>query len=476
MIKVIKNMSLRPKTCTPVIIVVTLLLSIQLAWSGFKEELNKLNELKEKLRQERVDRVNDKVDNYNRLKSLEMKIYSLEDKLTEVQTERIGLERKLDILVTEKVELQNEYDEIDKTREDIKEFLIEGTEELKQRIREGFPYRKEERLKEVNSLCEIIKVKGLDLPQGVDGLFKILLNELLLVQNCEYYLGQIEQKKTKILKIGGIFSAYMFTDGTIGLLQKRIKKGKLDYIWRKDIKSSIKEKLRNLFHSIEEQKDRFLDLPLDVTQGTKIKKEMGGTGIVSWLLKGGPVMIPILAVCLAILVMVLERLFTFRKEHIDSDSLMGSMMELWNKGDKENAIKLCETTPGPVARMLRVGLLRHGEGKETVEQSIHEASLSELPKLEKHLSAIGVLAAVAPLLGLLGTVSGMINTFKVITYYGGGNPRLLAGGISEALITTEAGLIIAIPALLLHNYLSNKANSIATDIEKNAVRLINSLK
>jgi len=70
----------------------------------------------------------------------------------------------------------------------------------------------------------------------------------------------------------------------------------------------------------------------------------------------------------------------------------------------------------------------------------------------------------------------MINTFKVITYYGGGDPRLLAGGISEALITTEAGLIIAIPALLLHNYLSDKANKIATDIEKNAVKLINSLK
>ena len=85
------------------------------------------------------------------------------------------------------------------------------------------------------------------------------------------------------------------------------------------------------------------------------------------------------------------------------------------------------------------------------------------------------MATTAPLLGLLGTVSGMINTFRVITYHGGGDPRLLAGGISEALITTEAGLIIAVPALLLHNYLSNKADKIASDMERNAVKFVNSL-
>ena len=472
----IKKTSIRLKAYATGIIVITLLLVYpKFVCGSLGDELNKLNELKERLRQERIDRVNDKVDNYNRLKSLEMRVYSLEDELTGIQAKRMDIEKKFDILAMEKDELQNEYDEIEKMTEGIKEFLAERTEELKERIGEGFPYRKGERLKEVNLLKEIIKGKDSDLAQGVDRLFKILLNELILVESYEYYWGQIEEKKTRILKVGGIFSAYITTDGTIGLLQKRIKKGKLDYIWREDIKSSVKEKLRHLFQSIE-SKDRSLNLPLDVTQGTKIKKEIGGTGIVSWLLKGGPVMIPILAVCLAILVMVLERLFTFRKEHIDSDTLMGRMMKFWNKGDKENAIKLCETTPGPVARMLRTGLLHHEEGKNTVEQSVHEASLSELPKLEKHLSAIGVLAAVAPLLGLLGTVSGMINTFKVITYYGGGDPRLLAGGISEALITTEAGLIIAIPALLLHNYLSDKANKIATDIEKNAVKLINSLK
>ena len=471
----IKKMSTRPKACATVIIVITLLLVYpKFVCGSLEEELNRLNELKEKLRQERVDRVNDKVDNYNRLKSLEMRIYSLEDELTGVQARRIDIEKKFDILTIEKDELQDEYDEIEKMIEGIKEFLAERTEELKERIGEGFPYRKEERLKEVNSLTEIIQSKGSDLLQEVDALFKILLSEVLLVENCDYYSQEIEGKKTKIFKVGGIFSAYMSNDGTIGILQKRIKKEKLDYIWREDIKSSIKEKLRDLFQSIE-SKERSLNLPLDVIQGTKIKKEVSGTGIVSWLLKGGPVMIPILAVAIAILVMVLERLFTYRKEHIDSDTLMDNMMRLWNRGDKQSAIRLCETTPGPVARMLRTGLLHHEKGKDKVEQSVHEASLSELPKLEKHLSAIGVLAAVAPLLGLLGTVSGMINTFKVITYYGGGDPRLLAGGISEALITTEAGLIIAIPALLLHNYLSNKANRITTDIEKNAVKLINSL-
>ena len=101
--------------------------------------------------------------------------------------------------------------------------------------------------------------------------------------------------------------------------------------------------------------------------------------------------------------------------------------------------------------------------------------MHELPRLEHFLSTIGVLAAVAPLLGLLGTVTGMINTFHMITLFGSGNTGLMAGGISEALITTAAGLVIAIPLLLAHNYLSTKADGIIGDIERYSATVFNAL-
>lgn len=101
--------------------------------------------------------------------------------------------------------------------------------------------------------------------------------------------------------------------------------------------------------------------------------------------------------------------------------------------------------------------------------------MHELPRLEHFLSTIGVLAAVAPLLGLLGTVTGMINTFHMITIFGNSSPGLMAGGISQALITTATGLVIAIPVLLAHNYLSTKADGIICDIERYAATVFNAL-
>jgi len=109
------------------------------------------------------------------------------------------------------------------------------------------------------------------------------------------------------------------------------------------------------------------------------------------------------------------------------------------------------------------------------EKSIKELLLTEVPQLDKHLATLAVLAGAAPLLGLLGTVTGMIRMFEAITKFGTGDPKLLAGGISEALITTEVGLAIAIPLLLIHNFLRNRRNHIQSDMEMYAMRILNRL-
>jgi biopolymer transport protein ExbB len=123
--------------------------------------------------------------------------------------------------------------------------------------------------------------------------------------------------------------------------------------------------------------------------------------------------------------------------------------------------------------VLEAGLNARNEDRETLESVLQEAILRELPRVERGLSVLAIFGAVAPLLGLLGTVTGMIDTFRVITLFGTGDPKLMSGGISEALVTTELGLAVAIPIMLMHTFLSRRVDAIVGEMEEKAVGLTN---
>jgi biopolymer transport protein ExbB len=110
-----------------------------------------------------------------------------------------------------------------------------------------------------------------------------------------------------------------------------------------------------------------------------------------------------------------------------------------------------------------------------MENALQEAILGEIPPLERFLSTLGMLAAIAPLMGLLGTVTGMINTFHVITFYGTSDPRMMSGGISEALVTTMLGLCVAIPIMLCHTLLSRQVETMIATMEEKAVAMVNAV-
>ncbi|MCD6423272.1 MAG: DUF3450 family protein [Elusimicrobia bacterium] len=425
--------------------------------------LNKLNELKEKLRKERIARVNDKIANYNKLKSLEMKVYSLEDKLTEIKMQKLKLEEKLSRVEKEENELKRTCNELETKKKEIENFLKDTQKEKFKKIKNGFPYKKEERIEKLKNVKDI------------RSFFSFLKDEIVSGRKCEIYTAKIKGQDSEVFRAGWIFAVSKSTDNSFALLKKRVRREKIEYRWNKIRKEHIASKLLDIFRAVEEGINKVV-LPLDVTQGTKLFTSQTKGGLWGWFRRGGPVMIFILLVAVAIIVMTVERLLFFKKEYIDADVLMERVVGLWNKGHRDDAIDLCKRTKGPVARMLFDALVKHRAGKEIMEEAIHQRHLEEMPRLSRHLSAIAVLAGISPLLGLLGTVSGMISTFQIITYHGGGDPRLLAGGISEALITTEFGLIVAIPALLIHSYLSGRASQIASDMEKNAVKLINSLQ
>ncbi|MGH1430910.1 MAG: MotA/TolQ/ExbB proton channel family protein [Neptuniibacter sp.] len=190
------------------------------------------------------------------------------------------------------------------------------------------------------------------------------------------------------------------------------------------------------------------------------------------LQSGGWLMIPIIACSVIALAICLERLWTLRPSRIAPPGLLA---EVWVH-IKERSIttdKLRELKRGsPLGQILVAGLNNASHGREIMKESIQESAGQVVHELERFLNPLGTIAAITPLLGLLGTVIGMIKVFTEIMIQGTGNANVLAGGISEALITTAAGLTIAIPALIFHRFFQRRIDSLVVTMEQETVKLI----
>lgn len=190
------------------------------------------------------------------------------------------------------------------------------------------------------------------------------------------------------------------------------------------------------------------------------------------LRSGGPVLIAIIFLSVYALYVFFERLFKLSKERVNADALMIKVNAAVRERDLESALTACENHGGPVARVLKAALLRLPYGRSAVEAAFQEASLSEEQRLARGLRPLATIAQVAPLLGLLGTVTGMIIAFAEISQQGTGNPAALADGIGQALVTTAAGLVVAIPVIVGQNYLASRVDAILTEIDRRREELM----
>jgi len=175
---------------------------------------------------------------------------------------------------------------------------------------------------------------------------------------------------------------------------------------------------------------------------------------------------PLLFFSLLALTFIIERFIVFSKAKINVNEFLTKIRKalLVNRNVKE-AIKVCEQSRGPVASVMKAGLLRFGHTRDDIEKTIENAAMYELDRLERRMGVLATTANVAPMLGFLGTVTGMIKSFATLASEGLTNPGAVAAGISEALITTAAGLIIAIPAQLAYNWYNTKITRFVRDIE-----------
>ncbi len=216
-------------------------------------------------------------------------------------------------------------------------------------------------------------------------------------------------------------------------------------------------------------------LPVDPTEGDALKLALVDETLIEHIKKGGPVMVPLLGMFFVAILLSVLKLFEVKSVKSPKAGTLQRILDSLNSGNKQQALEAANSVDGPFGDLLVAGVEHADQDKELLEEVLYERLLAAQPKLERFIAFIALTAAASPLLGLLGTVTGMIDTFKAITVFGTGDPATLSTGISVALITTEYGLIVAIPCLLCQALLTRIAKGKLGEMEQASVAFVNGL-
>ena len=193
--------------------------------------------------------------------------------------------------------------------------------------------------------------------------------------------------------------------------------------------------------------------------------------------KGGVIMYPILLCSIVMVYLTIERLLVLRKAQVDVGQFMMKVRSIFQKGDTNAVLAFCSQKDAPIANIVRRGIVKHDLGDEKVREAVEDAGKEEVYHLEKHLSILASIAGIAPMLGFLGTVTGMVSAFQRIEGLGGlVDPSDLAGGIWEALITTVFGLVVGIPAYALYNYFVTRVARFVHEMEVTTTEFLDLLQ
>jgi biopolymer transport protein ExbB len=191
--------------------------------------------------------------------------------------------------------------------------------------------------------------------------------------------------------------------------------------------------------------------------------------------KGGVLMYPIIFCSILMVGIAIERTYSLRRKNIINREFLNNIRNHWNWKDAQKGLQLCNSYNNSLARILKAGLLRFGGKVDEIEKAIEGAGQHEASLLNSNLRVLGAVANITPMLGLLGTVFGMIKAFNVISQSGTGNPGLVASGISEALVTTAAGMVVGIPALALYHYFRGKIDRYVFEMEEISFQMVEEL-
>jgi len=192
------------------------------------------------------------------------------------------------------------------------------------------------------------------------------------------------------------------------------------------------------------------------------------------LTNGGPVFLLILLAGAVAIVVFIERFFHCHRAQINSTEFLNGVRNVLRRDNVVEAISICDATPGPVARLVKTAILNRDNGRDRVRESLEEAGLVEVPRLEEKLNLLATIAQLAPLLGLFGTVIGLMTTFnEILKQNSSATVVTLSDGVWTAMVCCAAGLAVSIPAHAAYNYLVSRVNSIVLDMERAATEIVN---
>lgn len=198
--------------------------------------------------------------------------------------------------------------------------------------------------------------------------------------------------------------------------------------------------------------------------------------MLDFIIKGGVFIYPIIICSIISLTIFMEKIWSLKRNRVIPATFLDTIERLLKKEDIAEALKLCGENSSSISRIFSAGIKNYGKRREIIKERIEEVGKREAVVLGRYVEALATIASVSTLLGLLGTIAGMIKIFSVISLQSVVNPSTLAGGISEALYTTAAGLTVAIPTLIFYRYLSSKSNSLIVEMEECSAQMVELIK
>jgi biopolymer transport protein ExbB len=368
--------------------------------------------------------------------------------------------------------------------------LRDRISEMAAGVEKNFPAKIPERIQFFNQVLKSADTKReapIEILADVAGFYaaELALTREISLEKRGFTRADKTPGEGHMLRLGMAASAYRDDKtGAVGLMIKEGASGALNpYEWRENLPVEVSAALSKGLQKMEkgEAGTAAVSIPIDIlpnqTQGKAyiVKEEKSFWKELMHTVKtGGVFMWPLLVIPLVVLFLFFQKLFAVFKSRAAERVYAQALESLAAKPDE--AIKLAKDQPGSsVLKVIGAVAANRGKDRELAEKDVKEVLLYEVPRLERHLTTLSVMAAAAPLLGLLGTVSGLIAMFQVITQHGVNDPKLLAGGIGEALIATETGLLIAIPTLMGHNFLANRVDRLVADMEFYALKALNTV-
>jgi len=356
-------------------------------------------------------------------------------------------------------ELTNEYQEVEDVEGSVRGALKDAVSMVRDNpITAQMP----ERSKIANDMMNSKKFPGM---QGINALVDLYFGELAAGDEIVRYKGEFvgidgKMNEGDLIRAGRFTSYYKKADGTVGFLKPEPNGERLIAIAGEAPRSARKD-MENYFNSAGTV------LPLDPSGGAIFAQLSEDTDWRDFMATGGILMWPIFILGMVALLLILERFIVLGTTKANSDKIMEQINAAAKNKQWDECRQICKKNRRvPTCSMLTSAMKHLGQTQEVLENALQEGILRQMPRLERFLPTMGVLAAIAPLMGLLGTVTGMINIFRVITVVGTGDPSVMSGGISEALLTTQFGLAVAIPLMIIHHAFERRVDRIVGDMEE----------